>query len=64
MFVGDFIFKGTIGRCDLEGGDFGEMLQSLSKMKGYDPNIVLYPGHGDKTTLGWELRNNPYFEYI
>lgn len=64
MFVGDFIFRKTIGRCDLEGGDFGEMLQSLSKMKRYDPNIILYPGHGDKTTLGWELRNNPYFEYI
>ena len=64
MFVGDFIFKGTIGRCDLEGGNFNEMLQSLQKIKKYEKEITLYPGHGDKTTLKEELENNPYFKYI
>lgn len=64
MFVGDFIFKGTIGRCDLEGGNFNEMLQSLQKIKKYEKEITLYPGHGDKTTIKEELENNPYFKYI
>lgn len=64
MFVGDFIFKGTIGRCDLEGGNFNEMLQSLQKIKQYNQEITLYPGHGEKTTLQEELENNPYFKYI
>ena len=64
MFVGDFIFKGTIGRCDLEGGNFNEMLQSLKKIKKYEKVITLYPGHGDKTTIKEELENNSYFKYI
>ena len=53
MFVGDFIFKETIGRCDLKGGDFNEMLKSLEKLKKYDDDIVLYPGHNERTTLGY-----------
>ena len=60
MFVGDFIFKGTIGRCDLSGGDFNKMLESLKLIKKYDTNITLYPGHGNHTTLKNELENNPY----
>ncbi len=60
MFVGDFIFKGTIGRCDLEGGCFDDMKKSLDKIKNYDENIRLYPGHGEDTTLKEELENNPY----
>lgn len=60
MFVGDFIFEGTIGRCDLEGGDFNKMLESLEKIKKYDPNIKLYPGHGNTTMLKKELENNIY----
>ena len=60
MFVGDFVFEGTIGRCDLPGGDFEEMKRSLSNLKKLDKNIILYPGHGNKTTLENELSNNPY----
>lgn len=60
MFVGDFIFKGSIGRCDLEGGNFSNMKKSLDAIKKYDKEITLYPGHGDDTTLKEELENNPY----
>lgn len=60
MFVGDFIFEGTIGRCDLPGGDFEEMKKSLYNLKKFDKNIILYPGHGNKTTIESELLNNPY----
>ena len=55
MFVGDFIFKDGIGRTDLEGGDMHQMINSLQKISKYDKNITIYPGHGDKTTLGREL---------
>jgi len=51
MFTGDFIFKGTIGRTDLEGGNYLDMINSLNKISKYDKDIIVYPGHGDKTTL-------------
>ena len=51
MFTGDFIFKGAIGRTDLEGGNYLDMLNSLNKIDKYDKDIIIYPGHGDKTTL-------------
>lgn len=62
MFVGDFIFKGSIGRCDLPGGNINEMIKSLIKIKQYDKNIILYPGHGEKTTLGDEILSNEYIK--
>ena len=62
MFVGDFIFKGTIGRTDLETGSMGEMLKSLDVIKKYDDDILLYPGHGDITKLGYEKFNNIYLQ--
>ncbi len=61
MFVGDFIFQNSIGRTDLEGGDFSEMNKSIEKIKTYSDDIIIYPGHGPKTTLGEEKRNNMFF---
>lgn len=61
MFVGDFIFLDSIGRCDLEGGNFSSMRESIKKIKTYADDIVIFPGHGDKTTLGYEKENNYYF---
>ena len=60
MFVGDFIFKNSIGRCDL-GGNYQEMEESINKLKEFDFDITLYPGHGDKTTLSYEKMHNPFF---
>ena len=60
MFVGDFIFKESIGRCDLPGGDEGEMKDSLTKIKEYPSDITLYPGHDEVTTLAYELEHNSY----
>ena len=51
MFTGDFLFKDTIGRIDLPGGNKKDMINSLNKMKKYNKDIVIYPGHGDKSTL-------------
>ena len=61
MFVGDFIFRDTVGRCDLPTGSSEEMDKSIKKIKEYDDSIALYPGHGDETTLGREKQYNLYF---
>ena len=61
MFVGDFIFKGDIGRCDLEGGNFYEMLESIEKIKTYPKDTIIYPGHEEPTTLNDEIKYNTYF---
>lgn len=64
IFVGDFIFKGSIGRCDLPTGDFKEMEKSLIEFKNHfknNPDLEIYPGHGEKTTLEKELKYNIYF---
>ncbi len=55
MFTGDFIFKNAIGRTDLDGGNMLDMINSLNKMKKYNMNIIIYPGHGDTTILRDEL---------
>ena len=60
MFVGDFVFKGSIGRCDL-GGNQSDMEKSINKLKEFKENITLYPGHGDKTSLDDEKKYNPFF---
>lgn len=55
MFTGDFIFKGTIGRTDLDGGSLIDMLDSLRKIDKYSKDIIVYPGHGDSTILDLSL---------
>ena len=60
MFSGDFIFKGSIGRTDLPTGSNERMKESLSKIKNIDDDYVIYPGHGNQTTLYIEKKRNPY----
>ena len=64
MFVGDFIFRDSIGRIDLPGGNLSMMIESIDKIKKYNRDIVIYPGHGDSTSLGYEIDNNIYFKNI
>lgn len=61
MFTGDFLFKGSIGRCDLPGGNIFDMIASINKIKEYG-NSLVYPGHGDSTNLLYEIKNNIYFK--
>ena len=60
MFVGDFIFKNGIGRMDLPTGSKEEMIKSLNKIYKYPLDAILYPGHGDSTTLEKEKHNIDY----
>lgn len=61
MFVGDFIFKGGIGRTDLSGASPFDMKQSIKKILNYPPDITLMPGHFDVTVLGNEIENLNHF---
>ncbi|MDD3453192.1 MAG: MBL fold metallo-hydrolase [Bacilli bacterium] len=63
-FVGDFIFKNTIGRTDLEGGNPIDMEQSLRKISTYNKRMKMYPGHGEPTYLQDELENNYYLRRV
>lgn len=64
LFSGDFLFKGTVGRMDLETGSVDDMRNSLEKIVEYSDRISVYPGHGDRTTLGEEKRTNQYFNWV
>lgn len=58
MFSGDFLFKNTIGRWDLDTGSIESMQESLKKIATYPIEITIYPGHGPSTTLREEI---PFF---
>lgn len=61
LFSGDLIFAGGVGRVDLPGGDWQTLLDSVRKLSDRLPaDTVVYPGHGPKTTLGFELERNPF----
>ena len=63
LFSGDTLFRGSIGRCDLPGGDFVKLKQSLKKLFALGKNLKVYCGHGENTTLDYERKNNIYAEY-
>lgn len=61
LFTGDTLFKGTVGRTDLFGGNFDEISNSLNnKLMLLQDDIKVYPGHGPSTTIGIERNYNPY----
>jgi hydroxyacylglutathione hydrolase len=60
LFSGDVLFAGSVGRVDLEGGDWETLLASVrALLDRFPPETVVYPGHGPATTLGRELASNP-----
>jgi glyoxylase-like metal-dependent hydrolase (beta-lactamase superfamily II) len=61
LFTGDTLFAGSIGRTDLPGGSFEEIIRSIKeKLLPYPDDTVAYPGHGPETTIGDEKRYNPF----
>lgn len=61
-FVGDVIFRGSIGRTDLEGGNFEQLHIGIQqKLFTLPPDTTLYSGHGPATTVGQEIASNPFF---
>ncbi len=65
IFSGDLLFAGSVGRHDLEGGDWETLLASIrSLIERFPPETVIHPGHGPATTLGRELASNPFLREL
>ena len=62
VFTGDALFSGSIGRTDLPGGNYETLINSIkTRLFTLPPHTVVYPGHGDATTIMTEMSTNPYF---
>lgn len=63
IFVGDTLFYGSIGRTDFPGGSYKQLIENIkNKIFCYEDQVVCYPGHGPKTTVGFERKNNPFLQ--
>jgi glyoxylase-like metal-dependent hydrolase (beta-lactamase superfamily II) len=61
VIAGDVLFKQSIGRTDLPGGSMEQLMESIrTRLLILDDNTEVHPGHGDKTSIGYERNNNPF----
>lgn len=61
LIGGDVLFKLSIGRTDLPGGNFGTLIDNIeTKLFALPDDCTVYPGHGPETTIGYEKQNNPF----
>lgn len=61
LFVGDTLFQGSIGRTDLPGGNLDTLLRSIrGVILKFPDDTIVYPGHGEPTTVGRERASNPF----
>ena len=61
LFSGDTLFQSSIGRTDFADGDYAQLIRSIQeKLLTLPPETVVFPGHGDTTTIGNEMSYNPY----
>jgi glyoxylase-like metal-dependent hydrolase (beta-lactamase superfamily II) len=63
VITGDTLFYGSVGRSDLEGGDHKQMIGAIIKqLMKLDDEVIVYPGHGASTSIGFERRKNPFIQ--
>lgn len=60
LFAGDTLFKGSVGRTDRPGGNTRQLMASLKKLTVLPPDTRVLCGHGEGTTIGSEMKSNPY----
>lgn len=63
LFTGDTVFRGSVGRTDMPGGSSKMLMESVRRISKFDPDLKIYPGHGPMSTIGDEIRFNPFFEF-
>lgn len=62
-FTGDTLFNMSVGRTDFPGGSWMQLMDSLKRMKArLAPETTLYSGHGNQTTMEYEMKWNPYLK--
>jgi glyoxylase-like metal-dependent hydrolase (beta-lactamase superfamily II) len=60
-FVGDVLFKGSVGRCDLPRGNHDQLVESITtRLWPLGDDMQFVPGHGPMSTFGWERKTNPF----
>lgn len=65
LFCGDTLFRESIGRTDLPGGDYSWIMQSiLEKIVPLGGDVTIYPGHGPSSTIGHEVLYNPFITEV
>jgi glyoxylase-like metal-dependent hydrolase (beta-lactamase superfamily II) len=63
LLSGDTLFRESIGRTDLWGGSYPQILDSIrAKLLTLPDEVIVYPGHGEITTIGFERANNPFLQ--
>ena len=62
LFTGDTLFRQSIGRTDLAGGSMMQIIQSLRLLAQLPDETIILPGHGPQSTMGDELRSNPFLD--
>jgi glyoxylase-like metal-dependent hydrolase (beta-lactamase superfamily II) len=61
VFVGDTVFADSVGRTDFPGGNMRQLIEGIKqKLFTLPDETVVYPGHGNRTTIGREKANNPF----
>lgn len=60
LISGDLLFFEGVGRYDLEGGNYNTLKKSIQEIYKLDEDIIIYPGHGKNTSIGYEKLNNPF----
>ncbi len=61
LFTGDTVFRGSVGRTDMPGGSGKDIMESVKRLSKLDLGLKIYPGHGPDSTIGDEIRFNPFF---